>query len=521
MGTDTIINGYHKQTLTGTRSAMAALGLAFAMGLFTAPSALADTAVARIALSGGLDRLDPTMSANGTDLVVMSQIYETLLELDPKTGELKPKLAESFKAMSPTVWEIKLRKDVKFHDGSPLTAEDVKYTIERILTKDLASPHYSQLTSISEVRVKDSHTIEIETKKPDPVLMRRMQPIGGSGRVFIVSKAHFEKHKPEELSQLPMGTGPYKLESWRKGASVTLVRNEGYWGTAPDVDQGIFTFIPENSTRVNALLQGEVDVIQRLPIADVDRIKQDNKVHVVASPNGLVHTLLLDSSKPPFDDLNVRKAFAHALDTEDMVDGLLGEYGRVLGVPLGPNVLQFDSSIKPYAYDSELSTKVLQGKTPIKLNTFTSDGRYVNDRDFYQVINSQLGQVGFEITPQTLEWGRFINMMQNRSGGPFYIIGWDFGEGDASKMNSFLQSTSALSVTQDKEYDRLVTLAGEEIDETKRTEIWKQVQKYVHDQYFVAAVWQASSLYGFSKKYDWEANFGENLALSEIKAVKQ
>jgi peptide/nickel transport system substrate-binding protein len=87
-------------------------------------------------------------------------------------------------------------------------------------------------------------------------------------------------------------------------------------------------------------------------------------------------------------------------------------------------------------------------------------------------------------------------------------------------MNSFLQSSSALSVTQDAEYDRLVAMAGEETDEAKRTEIWKQVQKYVHDQYFVAAVWQASSLYGFSNKFDWVANFGENLALSEFKIVK-
>jgi peptide/nickel transport system substrate-binding protein len=112
-------------------------------------------------------------------------------------------------------------------------------------------------------------------------------------------------------------------------------------------------------------------------------------------------------------------------------------------------------------------------------------------------------------------------MMQNRSAGPFYIIGWDFGEGDASKMNSFLQSSSALSVTQDKEYDRLVALAAKETDEEKRTEIWKKVQQYVHDQYFVAAVWQAASIYGFSKKLDWVANFGENLALSEFKTAKQ
>lgn len=506
----------------GTKTAALALAFAFASAPFVAQDAwAADEALARIALSGGLDRLDPVMSANGTDLVVMSQIYETLLQIDPETGALKPKLAESFSAKTPTVWEIKLRKDVKFHDGTPLTAEDVKYTIDRILNKDLASPHYSQLTTISEVRAVDDHTVEIETTKPDPVLMRRMQPIGGSGRVFIVSKDYYEKHSPEELTNKPMGTGPYKLEIWQKGTSLTLVRNDDYWGEAPDVAKGVFTFIPENSTRVSALLQDEVDVIQRLPITDVERVKASQNAHVVSSPYGLVHTLLLDSTKPPFDDIDVRKAFAHALDTEDMVDGLLGEYGRALAVPMGPNVLQFDSSIEPYAYDPELSKELLEGKAPIKLDTFTSDGRYVNDRDFYQVINSQLAQVGFEITPQMLEWGRLINMMQNRSAGPFYIIGWDFGEGDASKMNSFLQSSSALSITQDKEYDRLVGLAAEEIDEAKRTEIWKQVQKYVHDQYFVAAVWQASSIYGFSKNLEWTANFGENLALSEFKIAKQ
>lgn len=241
---------------------------------------------------------------------------------------------------------------------------------------------------------------------------------------------------------------------------------------------------------------------------------------MIASPNGLVHTLLLDSSKPPFNDIDVRKAFAHALDVEDMVEGLLGKYGRVYGVPMSENVVQFDASIKPYAYDPELSKRLLKDKAPIKLETFTSDGRYVNDRDFYNVINRQLEEVGFKITPQTLEWGRLINMMQNRSAGPFYIIGWDFGEGDASKINSFLHSSSALSITQDAEFDRLAALAGQEIDPAKRTKIFHDIQKYVHDQYFIAAIWQAAALYGFSKKFTWEANSGDTLLLHEVKVSK-
>ena len=494
--------------------ALTAVALA-ASPLYTATAA--EPVTARVALSGGLDRLDPSQSANGTDLVIMTQIYETLLEIDHSTKELKPKLAESYKAVSPTVWEIKLRQGVKFHDGTELTTEDVKFSIERVLDPDLSSPHFSQLSSIDSVRVVDPYTIEIVTKVPDPVLMRRMQPLGGSGRLFIVSKKHFEFKDNAELASNPMGTGPYKLDSWEKGQRLVLKRFDDYWGEKPDIETGVFTFIPENATRVNALLQGEVDIIQRLPITDVERVENSDNAHVISSPNGLVHTLLLDSSKPPFNDINVRKAFAHALDVEDMVEGLLGDYGRVYGVPMSPNVLQYDDSIEPYAYDPELSKELLKGKTPIKLETFTSDGRYVNDRDFYNVINNQLEAVGFEINAQTLEWGRLINMMQNRSAGPFYIIGWDFGEGDASKIYSFLHSSSALSITQDEEFDRLAALAAQETDQEKRTEIFREIQQYVHDQYFIAAVWQAAALYGFNNKYEWEANSGDTLLLSEVK----
>lgn len=473
----------------------------------------------RIALSGGLDLLDPSRTANGTDLVIISQIYETLLELDGKTGELKPRLAKSYQLKSPTLWEFKLREGVKFHNGAPLTAKDVKYSLERILDPATVSPHQSQIISIANVKVVDDLTVQIETKTPDPLLVRRMQPIGGSGRVFIVPKDYFEANSKQDVSDKPIGTGPYKLTEWRKGQSVTLVRNDGYWGPKPDAAKGIFTFVPENSTRVNALLQGEVDVIQRVPLSDVSRIESAANAQIIASPYGLVHTLLLDSRKPPFNDIDARKAFAHALNMKSIISNLLGKYGTVLGVPLGPNVAQIDKTIEPYKYDRELAKKLL--KTPIEVNTYMSDGRYVADREIYQAINAQLATVNIKPKAQTLEWGRLISMMQNRSGGPFYIIGWDFGEADASKMNSFLKSSSALSVTEDPAYDKLADQAGAEMNEAKRTELWKQAQKLIHDQYYIAAVWQAASIYGFSKKYTWDAMFGENLDLAGIKVVAQ
>src|SRR5690606_303519 len=332
-------------------------------------------------------------TANGPDMAIMSQIYETLLVLDPETGQLKPHLAKSFELKEPTLWEFKLRDDVKFYDGTPFTAQDVKYSMESLRTSTLITPHYSQITSIAEIIVVDDHTVQIRTKTPDPLLARRMQPIGGSGRVFIVPKHYFETHSNQEVNDQPMGTGPYKLEEWRKGTSLTLVRNPDYWGRMPDVARGRYTFVPENSTRVNALLQGDVDIIQRVPISDVERIEKSDNARIVASMNGLVHTLLLDSRKPPFNDIRVRQAFAASLDINNIVTHLLGKYGRVLGTPLGPNVVQVDKNIQPYRHDRKLAKELMDGKT-VELSTYTSDGRHVADRDLYQAINAQLGPTG-------------------------------------------------------------------------------------------------------------------------------
>lgn len=170
----------------------AALALLTWMGVAASPAHAQDV---RVALSGGVNLLDPSRTANGPDVTIMSQIYETLFRLDPQTRQITPHLATSYRNLSPTLWEFTLRDDVKFHDGTPLTAEDVKYSIERILDPKTNSPHQSQISSIKEVIVVDDHTVQISTETPDPMLIRRMQPIGGTGRVFIVPK-HYSPSTP-------------------------------------------------------------------------------------------------------------------------------------------------------------------------------------------------------------------------------------------------------------------------------------------------------------------------------------
>ncbi|GAA1241149.1 ABC transporter substrate-binding protein [Janibacter melonis] len=472
-----------------------------------------------IALSAGIDMLDPQRSANGPDLAVMSQIYETLLSIDAETRELGPNLATSYELVEPTRWRFELRDDVTFTNGEAFDAEAVKYSIERIIDPATVSVSASQLDTVKKVEVVDDHTVDIVTKSPDAVLPRRMQPIGGSGRVFIVPPKYFSESTPDEVANNPVGTGPYKMESWDKGQSITLARNDDYWGEQPDIARAKFSFITENTTRVNALLAGEVDLIQRVPIEDVDRVGDADGVHVESSEDGLVHTLLLDMRSAPFDDIKVRQAFAHAIDVQGFVDQLLKGHGRALGVPMSPTVAQFDDSLSAYEYDPAKAKRLLAEagyEDGLPLATKTSAGRYVADKEIYDTINGQLEAAGFEVAPQTVEWGRLISQMTKGSAGPFYMIGWDFGEGDASKQDSFLQSSSSASIAKLPEYDRLSDDASATTDEDENLRLWQEAQKSVHRSYAIGGMWQADSIYGMTDAISWSPEFGDNVILKDI-----
>lgn len=503
-----------RRFLTGTGLALC-LGGALAMTVPTPSLAQVKDGRITIALSGGLDRLDPALTSNGTDMMILNQIFDTLLTMGPD-GKLMPGVAKSYEAVGDNVWRFHLRDDVKFHDGGKLTAADVKFSIERILDEKLASTHAPQLRSIKELNILDDYTIDMVTNGPDPQLPRRMQAYGGTGRVFIVSKAYVEANEPETVSNKPMGSGAYRLVEWNKGQNIVLEANPDYWGGASDVKVATFTFIPENSTRVNALLQKEVDLIQRLPIADVERVKANDALQVVQTPNGLVHNIHFNCKMPPFDNPDLRKAFTLSLDMEGIIGSLLGEYGRVLPGPLPPQVVQFDKTLEPHEYDPEAAAAIVQERNPAPFDTNTSDGRYVADREIYQAINAQATAVGFKINPRVMEWGRLIALISAGEAGPFSIIGWDYSENDASKMNAFGLSTSKIACKVPG-YDEAAGKAIVELDDAKRTALWQQAQRALNDAYVIAGTWQAASIFGVSKDIQWQANFGDNISLSDIK----
>ncbi|MBV6759073.1 ABC transporter substrate-binding protein [Rhodococcus opacus] len=459
-----------------------------------------------IALSGGIQQLDPLVTSNGTDMNILTNVYETLLSMNPDTGELTPNLATDYDLVDPLTWRFTLREDVEFQDGTPFTADDVKYSLDRIKDPATKSTNAASLALMTETTVVDEHTVEVHFSAPNPTLPLKMQPFGGSGRIFIVSKKYYETNPMDQVLNNPMGTGPYKFDSWRKGSSLTLVKNDDYWGERPPVTKAQFNFITEPATRLNALMSGEVDIIENPPVDDLPRIESSTGTHVASTPNGYVHIISLDSFTAPFDDIRMREAFSLGVDMDTIVESLFGDHSEVLPVPLASTALQYDDSIKPHPYDKEKAASLVEDYEsehgPVKIKVLMSDGRYAADRQIFDAINKQLSDIGIEVDATVMEWGELLTRMFSHTAGAYVLLGYDFGEHDASKTVDILTAGFADKLPAD--IAELAKESGSTIDTDRRTDVLKKMQRKLHDSFLIPEVWQNDGLFGVRDGIEWE-----------------
>ena len=269
--------------------------------------------------------LDPANHRNRLTEGIIRNMYDGLTIRDDQM-KVWPDLAESFTQVDKTTYVFKLHQGVKFHDGSVLTAEDVKYTFDR-LTKEGAmggqtSPRKSLLGPLVETTIVDKYTIRFKLANSWPVLPG-MLPFQE-----VVSKAFVEKVGTEGMATKVNGTGPYKLVEWRQGDSVIMERFEDYFGGARGIppvgpakpDRIVFKVIPESASRVAALLAGEVDLINDLPVHAMKRVENNPNTKVLKTMGTRSFFVLLNNSKKPFNDVRVRHAINHAINKKLIID---------------------------------------------------------------------------------------------------------------------------------------------------------------------------------------------------------
>lgn len=305
--------------------ALAVLG-----GLGLSPrAALAATTTLRAAITGYsvINTLDPGKATLIPEFYVIWGLYNGLLKFDD-TMKIVPDLAESYAPTDDGGLEFKLRAGVKFHDGSELTAEDVKFSIERVLDKDFASPNRNKVAEVDRVEVIDPLTLRIYTKRPFAPLLTFLT--NARTGTQIVPKKVVEAVGSEAFARAPVGTGPYKLAGWDTGTGLKLVAHEGYFGGAPKQFTTIeIPIIAEEASGVTALRGGQIEMTSTAPPADVAQLANDRSVRVLKQAGLNCRFFSINHRKVPFDDIHFRRAVSMAFQREAMVAAVIFGEGEV------------------------------------------------------------------------------------------------------------------------------------------------------------------------------------------------
>ncbi|MGD8564305.1 MAG: ABC transporter substrate-binding protein [Desulfarculaceae bacterium] len=392
--------------------------------------------------------IDPHFFYVDSNLAYSEHIFGTLVRNDPNARKI-PDLATSWKALDDTIWEFKLRKGVKFHDGSDFTAEDVVFSVNRIpKVPNNPNPYTMNTRSIESMKVLDPYTIRFKTKGPNPLLPARLVD------VVIVSKKVAQNATTADFQsgKAAIGTGPYKFVKYISGDRLVLKRNENYYGKKPVWKNVTFKIISNNAARMAALLGGDVDLVDYVPPIEVAHLKKDKKVHIWSRPSDRVIYLLPDikRSKSPFvtdkdgkvldknplQDLRVRKAISMAINRkaicERVMDGLAIPASQL--VPKG--WYSHSPNLKVEKYDPKGAKKLLaEAGYPngFGLTIHGPSDRYVNDAKICQAVAQMLARIGLKMKVDTMPKAvYFPKCKAPNSEFSLQLVGWGTGTGESS-----------------------------------------------------------------------------------------
>jgi peptide/nickel transport system substrate-binding protein len=481
----------------------------------------------KIGNQGDALSMDPHSLNESLQLTVLENVFETLVYRGPDY-KLTSGLATSWKQTSPTVWHFDLRKNVQFHDGTPFTADDVIFSYER--AKSDGSDMKSYVGQIKEIKKINDHSIDVVTNAPFPILPELFY------RWFIMSKKWCESNQATRpvdrrkgienaASFRANGTGPYRVRERQPNVRTTFVRNGNYWGKVQgNVDEVIFNVIGNDATRVAALLSGEVDVMEPVPVQDVDRIKAAPNLKVLQGPELRVIFLGMDQKrdellfsnvkgKNPFKDKRVRQAFYQAID----IEGIKRSVMRGAATPIAE---MFPAQVKGFApdlnkrlpYDPEASKKLLAEAgypSGFEVAMNCPNDRYVNDGAICQAVAANLARVGVKIKLEVETKGTYFPKILRRDTS-FYMLGWTASTVDAHNVLYPIMASPGeggrgqfnLGAYSNARVDELTEKIASETDDKKRNEMIHEAIKIHQDDIGHIPLHQQSLNWGAKKNIE-------------------
>lgn len=480
-----------------------------------------DSTTLTLAINADILTTDPQALNNGTTTSVLYNVFSNLVKYDD-SGEIVMDLAESYELLEDQVtWEFKIREDAVFHDGTPVTAEDVAWSLTRVMT-DESSSDYMNFSPLAEAVAVDDYTVHVVSDDPYPIMLQLLC----KGGAAVLPKAYFEENGEEAWLANPIGSGPYQLTEYVKDDHVTLVPFADYYGEQnPDWEEVIFRVVPESSTRVGELIAGNVDAVNMVIPTEWERVNGNEGTAVVNGPSTRVYQLALKTDKGPTADLRVRQAIDLAIDDQTIVDTILQGAGTPMltRVPSGVNGCNEDL-VGKYNYDPERAKELLaEAGYPdgFSMKIEAPTGRYTMDAEISQAIVAMLSQVGITVDLQLLESSAYSNVFSAHSAEDGFMTCFGLGFFDASygMIGYFGVNTSGESNWNNQEYIDMYYEAEFNMNEEERTQLFQEMQQMVADEVPYAIICQIDNSYGVKDSITMTPRLDDVWNLSTIRKV--
>ena len=487
--------------------------------LFAAAMLLGPTgpALAQTFIFGGQGepvQLDPAVITDGISNRITRQVFDGLVKYKGATTEVEPALAEKWEVSADgKVWTFYLRRNVKFHDGSPLAAAAVVWNFER-WWKSAHPQHENQIKAgqtfeyweaqfggfddksiVTKVEAVGTHAVRITLKTPQAPFLANLAMF-----VFDIASPKAVEKWGTEFGKRPVGTGAFKFVEWKPNQEVILEANPDYWGVKPKVKRVVVRNIKDNSQRLAALKAGEIHAMEGLNPDDVKVVKSDTNLQLLLRPTNTTGYVAFNSKVKELQDKRVRQAFAHAINKRAIVDALYGGTGLVASQFQPPSLWGYNKELKDFEYSPARTRELLnQAGFPQGLSEITwEDGRkeplvfwymsrsrpyFPNPKEIGEAIAADLAKAGIKVQLQTAEWAVYLDKRKNGQ-LPLYMLGWTGDNGDPDNFICYFFCAAGApreGFYANQPLADLLLRAQSLTKQAERARLYRQAEQMLHD----------------------------------------
>jgi peptide/nickel transport system substrate-binding protein len=441
-------------------------------------------------------RLTPYTTSDAVSNRIQGLIFDTLVSTDIKNNII-PSVATSWKIENGNKkFTFKLRKDVKFHDGKPLTADDVVFSFEMYKHPDSINPYKGDFENITKVYAPDKYTVVLELSIPQPLFLY-------TAGIMILPKHKFpngvKDFNDSKFHRNPIGSGPFKFKEWKTAERIVVVANKDYWDGRPYLDEIVMKIVPDSNVEVLNLLKDQVDFVETVAPANVATLTKDKDVKVVKYDQGRFDFIGFNLENPKFSDVRVRQALTYGLNRQAIVDKIMLKNAQLASGPIHPLEAPYNKDVKPFPYDPEKAKKLLDeaGWKMGKSGYREKDGKILEIELSYnngnkireavaKVAQADWKKIGVKTTIRSWD---FQVMLDKIDAGELegWILAWLLGT-DPDKYglwhSSQIPPGNNSSRVKDKRVDEIVEKFRQEADPVKRNNLYKELHKIMNEQQY-------------------------------------